>query len=253
MNTESSSKINQLFHKWPKGTVAVDSWLEEQGVSVDLKWSYVRSKWLSPLGHGAAIWHQDKVTWHGGLYALQQQLHVPIHLGGKSALEELGLGHFVRYQKIKIFLFASQKTQLPRWFTSFKWEADVQTICSNFLPTELGLTKKKFGEFEIQLSSPERAILEVLYLVPSKQSVEESSLLFEGLTTLRPSLLQELLVKCGSVKVKRLFLFLAERQQHSWFKRLDLSQINLGKGNRSLVKGGVLNRKYGITIPKEME
>jgi hypothetical protein len=38
----------------------------------------------------------------------------------------------------------------------------------------------------------------------------------EGLNTLRPDLVQELLEKCSSVKVKRLFMHLAEQFQHPW-------------------------------------
>lgn len=249
MNTEFSSKINQLIHQWPKNAVVVDSWLEQHGVSNDLKHAYFRSHWLAPLGRGAAIQHGSKVNWRSGLYALQEQSSLPVHAGGKTALEEQGFGHFVRYQETKVWLFAVQKLKLPSWFAGHQWGPEVELVRSNFLLPNLGLTKKEVGEFSFTLSSPERAILEVLYLVPNKQGFEEALLLFEGLTTLRPKLLQELLESCSSIKVKRLFLFMADRQQHSWFKRLDVSKIDLGHGKRSIVKGGALNKKYGITIP----
>jgi hypothetical protein len=57
-----------------------------------------------------------------------------------------------------------------------------------------------------------------------------------------------LLEKCNSVKVKRLFLYFAELSNHSWFKRLDLSKIDLGKGVREVTKGGKYNQKYNIII-----
>ncbi|MDI1337495.1 MAG: type IV toxin-antitoxin system AbiEi family antitoxin domain-containing protein, partial [Lacunisphaera sp.] len=74
-------------------------------------------------------------------------------------------------------------------------------------------------------------------------------LLFEGLGTLRPALLQTLLEKCTSVKVKRLFLHLAELQRHPWLRELDQSRISLGRGKRVLVAGGRLDPKFLITVP----
>jgi hypothetical protein len=91
--------------------------------------------------------------------------------------------------------------------------------------------------------------MEVLYLVPAKESFEEASMLMEGLTTLRPRLVQSLLEHCQSVKVKRLFMYLAESHNHAWVRKLDLSKVDFGKGKRMIVKGGRLNTKYNITVP----
>jgi len=74
----------------------------------------------------------------------------------------------------------------------------------------------------------------------------------EMLTGLRPDLLQKLLEECKSIKVNRLFLYMAEKAGHSWLDDLDLSKIDLGKGKRSIVKNGVLNSKYQITIPRDL-
>ena len=58
---------------------------------------------------------------------------------------------------------------------------------------------------------------------------------------------------CSSVRVKRLFLHLAEKHHHAWFKSLDLSQVSLGSGKRVLVAGGRLDPKYLITVPNTPE
>ena len=91
--------------------------------------------------------------------------------------------------------------------------------------------------------------MEVLYGVPGAESYEEAVLLMQGLTTLRPRLVQALLEHCVSVKVKRLFMVIAESCQHPWVKKLDVSKIDFGKGKRMLVKGGRLDPKYNITVP----
>ena len=75
----------------------------------------------------------------------------------------------------------------------------------------------------------------------------------EMLSLVPPFKVQELLEDCKSIKVKRLFLYMAEKAGHDWLKMLDLSKISLGTGKRATVKNGVYNAKYQITIPKELE
>jgi Transcriptional regulator, AbiEi antitoxin, Type IV TA system len=78
--------------------------------------------------------------------------------------------------------------------------------------------------------------MECLHLAPEKKDLCECYELMEGLTNLRPQQVQALLKACTSVKVKRLFLFLAEKAKHDWFEYLDLTKIDLGKGKRSVVQ-----------------
>ena len=106
--------------------------------------------------------------------------------------------------------------------------------------------------FSIRISSPERAILEYLHLAPDSIDLMECYQVMEGLSTLRPRLMQQRLEECRSIKVKRLFLYMAEKARHEWVKRLELSKLDLGKGPRSIVKGGVYSNKYALNLPKEL-
>jgi hypothetical protein len=74
----------------------------------------------------------------------------------------------------------------------------------------------------------------------------------EGLSNLRPKVVQELLETCTSVKVKRLFLFMATRAKHQWLNYVDQTKIDLGTGDRSILPGGLFNAKFHISIPKEL-
>ena len=114
-----------------------------------------------------------------------------------------------------------------------------------------GLTEFKSGEFAVTISAPERAAMEMLHLVPKVVGFEEASLIMENLAGLRPELVQKLLEACRFVKVKRLFLYLAEKYSHPWFSRLDLSKLDLGKGKRLIVQRGMLDKKYQITVPRQ--
>jgi hypothetical protein len=103
------------------------------------------------------------------------------------------------------------------------------------------------------MSTPERALLELLDELPRHESFHQVDMLFEGLRTLSPRRLQTLLVACRSVKVKRLFLWFAERHNQTWLNQLDRDKIDLGTGKRMLVKGGKFDPKYLITVPSELD
>ena len=74
----------------------------------------------------------------------------------------------------------------------------------------------------------------------------------EGLNNLRPAVVQELLERCKSVKVKRLFLYMADKASHEWFNHIMVAKVDLGTGKRAIVKDGVYIPKYEITVPKEL-
>ena len=252
MGSYTGSKINQLLKRWPNGTVAVSSWLENQGAYQQLVHRYETTAWVRRIGQGAYAKASDKVEWSGGLYALQEQLKLPVHAGGKTALQMQGYAHFLPMGKgVTVSLFGPPNVKLPTWFKQARWGIKVRYTTTNLFTgeTDRGLTKKDLGPYQIKVSAPERAAMEVLYGVPLVDSYEEARLLMEGLTTLRPRLVQTLMESCVSVKVKRLFMLLAETCKHAWVKKVDLSRVDFGKGKRTLVKGGRYDPKYQITVP----
>lgn len=109
-----------------------------------------------------------------------------------------------------------------------------------------------WGRRTVRISTAERAMLEVLHGVPTRESFEDAELLMQGLPDLSPTRLERLLRRTRSVKVKRLFFWLAERQGYAWASRLDLRNFNLGSGKRVLERSGKLVSKYGITVPEAM-
>jgi len=250
------TKIKRLLDKWPLGTVAVDSWLKKQGVYSDLRRKYIKSGWILSIGRGAFIRSGDNVNWKGALYPLQNTLNLPIHIGGKTSLEQEGYGHFIKLNKDIAYIYVRDKKRLPKWFMEYPIEQDIKIVSTNFLPFETGLTQEinlKNAPFDLIHSVPERAFLELLYLVPKEQGFQEAYLIAQGLSGLRPKLMQDLLEQCKSIKTKRLALFFGDFLKHEWFKRLDKSKISLGRGDRSIIKEGKYNKKYNITIPKDFE
>ena len=92
------------------------------------------------------------------------------------------------------------------------------------------------AQLPVRYSSKERAFLELLDELPKHESFHQVDALMEGLSDLSPRRLQALLEACSSVKVKRLFLFFADRHRHAWRPKLDLAKIDLGSGKRVLVR-----------------
>ncbi|HEY3406192.1 MAG TPA: type IV toxin-antitoxin system AbiEi family antitoxin [Ohtaekwangia sp.] len=252
MNTQNRTKLKALLVHHKPGTVALPQWLEGLGISRDLQKAYRRSGWLESLGSGAMIKPGDHVSWQGALYAIQKQADVPIHVGALTALSTQGYGHYIRLTQETIFLFAPLNVSLPRWFTEHRWEHPVQLVKTSLFPDKAGLTEQNEKDFSITIASPERAILECLYLAPKKFDLMECYHLVEGLSGLRPKLVQELLEKCSSVKVKRLFLFMASKAKHKWLDYVDQRKVDLGHGDRSIVPGGVYNIQFKISIPKTL-
>jgi hypothetical protein len=252
MNTFTQTKINRLLSLVPTGTVILSSWLVKQGYSSDLQKRYRKSNWLKSIGTGAMIRFGDKVNIYGALYALQKHAGLSIHIGAKSALSLLGKAHYLELSSTKTLLFGAEKEVAPKWFKNNKWDVNVEYYNTSFLPSWLGLEDFNEKNFSIKISCPALAIMECLYLTPNELGLQECLELMEGLNNLKPILVQELLEQCTSIKVKRLFLFLAERAGHEWLHYLDLNKIDLGSGKRSLIKNGVYVSKYKITVPKEI-
>ena len=94
--------------------------------------------------------------------------------------------------------------------------------------------------------------MEMLSFVPGEQSFSEAFLIMENLSTLRPSLVQSLLENCHSIKVKRLFLCVAEKHKYQWFAKLDVEKVQLGTGKRVIVKSGALDQEIPHNDPKRV-
>ena len=248
-------KLNRLLGSWPSGTVMTQSWFERQGITRQLSYFYVKSGWLEKIGQGAFIKTGDQVNWMGGLYAIQQQLDLKVHLGGRSLLEVKGASHFIPMgPKRPLYLYANEGSEvvlLPKWFIqAFSRSATITYFARKLFSTEVGMETLEQANFTIQVSSKERALMEVLSLVSKDVGYTHAYRLFQGQHTLRPSLVQELLENCVSYKVKRLFLYLGKKCSLPWIQHLNLSRITLGRGKRQIGSGGVYDPEFEISVPK---
>lgn len=247
MSLVNETNLKSILKKIPHNTIVTTNWLVKQGVSNQLLFKYANNGWLKKLNSGAYLKIGDNESINGAIYAMQEQLNLSVHIGGITALNEYySIMHNIPFEK-KQQLFGIRGEKLPKWFNTL-YGKDIELNISSFLPKNISITEQNHGDFKTKISSLERAVLEMLYQTPDKITLNEAYQIFELLITVKPKEFQVLLEQCTSIKVKRLFLYLSETVNHNWFKRLDLSKIDLGKGVREITKGGKHNKKYNIII-----
>ena len=157
--------------------------------------------------------------------------------------------HFVR-DNLKPELFTSERKPLPMWFRN-TFEQQYLVVNTSFLPDNVGFQEYEIDGLKIKVSSQERALLEMLYV--SDVTTQEAYQIFELMTVLKPGILNELLIQCKSIRIKRLFMYLATQTGYSWVKKLDKDKIDFGSGVRVIDKTGYFNKEYNIIVDKVTE
>jgi hypothetical protein len=253
MNTNVPTKINRLLQKVPRGGLFLASWMYENGISRELQRHYKKSQWLTAIDTGVMVRTGEIPTLTGALASLNEQDNKHFVVGAMSALEMQGFSHYLPMGKKTMILFSLKDERLPAWFLKRDWNVVLRHFTTECFSHELGIETVSQEGFKLYVSSTARAFLECLHLSPKYYNLTDLYYVMEMLSLLHPAKVQELLEDCKSIKVKRLFLYMAEKAGHDWLKMLDLSRISVGTGKRAIVKNGVYNAKYQITIPKELE
>lgn len=243
----------------PLEQVATRAWLEAQGFGRHALDNLVKSRRLVLLTKGVYARPQLPVSWQGVVASLPRLVGSPVMVGGLTSLELQGFAHYLQMgQDQDVHLWAP--TVCPGWlervFESFpqrlRWHTG-KWLWKNQWPSKPELKDFAWQDrMTLQISAPEQAWLELLATVPEDVSLEHADQILQGLTTLSPRKLTQLLGDCRSVKVKRIFFWLADRQRHAWRTSLDPKSFSLGSGKRVLVPGGKLDPTYLITVPAEL-
>lgn len=227
MTTINRSKLNTLYTKLVPGAPLTTKDLASLGISADLAVHYVRAGWLSRLVRGVYFRPNETLTLHPCLLLLQRQIE-GLHVGGKSALEWYGIRQYVS-QHSALHLYGWETAQLPAWFTD-RFPAEYHR---KRLFEELPDALLHVGPFEKRsdgpaVSTPERALLEMLSEVGVRQPLREARELAESAYNLRLEVLRELLQRCTSVKAVRLCLQLGKELSLPWSSKLEPATLPTG-------------------------
>ena len=262
MNRQRRENIKNLLESVPAGFLVDSAWLADHGIGRRSAYAYIKSGWLESVTRGVfrrpGPGTADQVTldWNICLLSMQHIMGHDFHVGGTTALHLQGYDHYLRLGgNVPVWVYGKIPTWLPKLPLNVKLVMRSMSLFSN---SQLGLVESGANpedrlpwDWQLRLSSPERATLEAINELPDRESFHNLDMIFESMTTLRPDLLSALLHDCTSIKVKRLFFVYADRHHHGWRKRLDPRGFNLGKGDRALVKGGKIHPDYRIMVPAE--
>lgn len=265
MSRPKRKKLKYVLDQVPSGFLVDSRWLTANDVAKGSAHDYHREGWLERVARGVYrrpypnAETKDDQDWKTTLLSAQWIMGYDFHVGGMTALtldghnHYLGLGH-----SANVYLYGD----VPSWFSRLRVDAHFllrrrQLFGSN----RDGIEDDDFDpaatkahnpwDWPLRRSTPERAVLEALNELPDQESFHKIDMLFQGLSTLRPGRLSNLLRQCKSVKVKRLFFLFADRHSHRWLAHIDRTEISLGSGPRMLVEGGSYAAKYQLVVPDE--
>lgn len=242
----------------PEGQLVDRAWLQLRGFSrYDVDY-YLRAGHLVGVTRGVYRRPGASLKWQHIVYSLQSMGYV-VHVGGRTALTEVGLSHYVELGMRNIQLFSA--SPLPSWLTNwhelypsdFQFETYRLSWVKDLDPSLF--TQQLFGgwDWKINVSQPELGILEWISLAKTEATLQAIDAVFDGLSMLSPKRIQIALASCDSVQSKRLFAWYASRYQHAWLKQIDFSRFDMGSGKRSFIQGGVFNKQWQITVPRSLE
>lgn len=259
LNAERRKILSKLV---PEGVIVTRQWLLDNRFNRHAIDNLVKTDQLRIVSYGVYGRGEISKSWEAVIYALQAFHKSDCVVGGLTALELQGLAHYLPMSKKKQHVHLYTPEPLRKWVINFSSDLIFIRHNSTDVFKNLKVNNTKFFTVKREwkenidgmiVSVPERAMLEALLSVPDKLSFDHANELMQGMTSFSPRVVQSLLEQCTSVKCKRLFLWLAERQNYPWFSKLSLNKIDLGAGNRMLVKVGKLNKKYHITVPSTYE
>ena len=241
---------DELFLNWKDEAIHTYSWFKAHDINRQSIHQCLKNKLIKKLCGGAYIKTKDKLNWQAAIFTAQKELQLPFHVAGQTALELQGLGHFIKMgKKDSVYIVKREEIRVPIWLKKNNWEVVFHFKTSSLFPTDLGLIKYNRSQFHFILSSRERAIMEMINYLDLNDSFEILERYFEGLLSLRNSLVQKLLEDCSSIKVKRVFLYMADKLELPIMKHLNIRRIQLGQGKRVVSKNGKLDKTYNITVP----
>ncbi|WP_371925213.1 type IV toxin-antitoxin system AbiEi family antitoxin domain-containing protein [Desulfobulbus alkaliphilus] len=244
MTTLVQSKLKSLYANLAPGTPVVSKELVRLGISADLAVHYVRAGWLVRLARGVFRRPEQELSLFPSLKLLENQIE-GMHVGGKSALDWHGVRHYVTQQEM-LHLYGWATARLPGWFMKeFPAEYHRKRLFEEQPGALLQVLPFEGRNETPQVSTPERALLELLSEVGVRQPLQEARELMESTYNLRGGVLQELLMRCTSIKTVRLCLQLGRELSLPWVAKLASAELPTGSNQPWVSRGS-----HGVLVLK---
>jgi len=216
-------------------------YFKKQGYSKQQMYQFVKHNKFNKKAYGIYTLKGQNPEPLSYIEAYERQCNKRVYVGALSALRLHGVSQNIPFNTRYQIYYNEQR--INRWLLDQK---DYIWTRNNLFNSSVGITKKN----NLSLSSPERAILEAISLLPKQGDFEEVYHTLLLLPSLRPQLLMDLICECKSIKTKRLFLYMLKHVNFTWKSKLDLSKVDIGKGIRQLYPEGKLDPDYHLYVPE---
>ncbi len=231
MGTSPSLLFRSLLPEVPRGTPLETAWLNAKGLSSKQVAQLAAAGWLQRIGHGTYVLPGDKLDRDASL-ALLARGTPGLHVGSKTALAWRGVRHNIAARE-RLSLWGDKPTTLPAWFTTtFPAGYQATHLFDAALTSATSLAPLPGGHPDVWVSTPERALLELLSDVGKTQGLEEARHLVESARSLRMKVLDELFSHLTRIKVVRLAHAIATELDLPWADLAQSHSQRLGGGQR---------------------
>ena len=236
MRTIQNISFKSVLAVLPRNEPLSTRYLVDCGLS-ESRVSYLsRHGWLTKLGRGVYMLPGDTLGRDGCLAFLAARI-AGFHVGGKTALAWHGVRQNLMIKE-RLSLWGNVSVRLPMWFAE-RFDSDYQTtrLFDQDVPPLLGLAALPTGRSDLMVSSPERAILELLSDAGKFLTLEETRNLVESARNFRMSLFADLLGHVTRVKVVRLASALANEYGLPWASLAREHSERVGGADRWIAVG----------------
>ncbi|HRQ87379.1 MAG TPA: type IV toxin-antitoxin system AbiEi family antitoxin domain-containing protein [Bacteroidia bacterium] len=227
----ATNLIKSLQIVEPRGAPLDSATLRGHGISSALAHDYVKSGWLERLGRGVFLFAGDRLERDATLCFLERRMP-GLHVAARTALAWHGFRQNVAHRE-SLVLWGSRKGPLPSWFVErFPARYSAPRLFDDDLPAGWGLAPLAESPDGPMVSSPERALLEMLSEVGVHQAVEEARGIMESVRQIRSRQLAKLLSHCRMAKAIRLCVAWAEELGLPWAEQAREAAAHRTGGSR---------------------
>jgi hypothetical protein len=135
MAKQKRNYVNWLEHYLPEGLLVDAAWLADQGYSTSLRTQYVAAGWLTQPARRVYQRPRGQLAWQQIVISLQTLLARDLIIGGRTALDLHGLGHYLQQSTTRVFLHGPKPP--PTWLADLPgaWREGMRELLG-IVPTD---------------------------------------------------------------------------------------------------------------------
>ena len=279
MGSQTKGKLNWLQHTLPEGLVVDAGWLEQHGISRQLRRKYVMHRLAAFSGTRRLLQagsSQDArpLPWQQLVISLNALLSVPVAVGARTALELQGFSHYLAASGSReAHLYSNE--DLPGWVlrlpvsTRLVFHSAVKLFKHGAIPPYDSETAHR--DFRAGRFKPRTAAVGTLELAAGRvharardprtarrgseaRDLSSGGCPHGGPAQPQPAPASDAAGRLPEREGEAAVLLVRRTPQSRLAARSSTTpKIDLGKGKRMLVHGGKLDPKYNITVPENLD